>query len=447
MDRVPMTPEGHAALTAELNALKAERPKISQEIGIARDHGDLKENAEYHAAKDKQGMCEARIADIEDKLSRADVIDPSTLGGEKVKFGAFVELEDIDNGKIVTYRLVGPDESDLKQGKISITSPVARAIVGKEVGDEVRSKRRAAFATTKSATSAGIDGSPVGQRASVPTLLDHPVETLPGIGPTTGAHLRKRGYASVGDLLWLLPRGYDDQRQPTPIHRSRTATTRWSRASFEGRAPFRAAAAWGSRRGSSRRTGRPRHDGYRELKLVWFRAIPGLGRRFAEGETVRVAGRVHDYRGTATIAHPESLAADVPGAIEPRYPEIPGVRRKALRRAVRAAVDRAVAEVPDLIPPALRAELGVGTVGEALRGDPRSRPGDLRCGRDAEPTTRRTATCARRARALGARASARGGPRSEAVWRERFAIEPRCRRASGAFPFELTARSSGPSRR
>ncbi|MBW1832751.1 MAG: transcription elongation factor GreA, partial [Deltaproteobacteria bacterium] len=81
---------------------------------------------------------EARIAEIEDKLSRADVIDTSNLGGDKVKFGAFVELEDIDNGTVVTYRLVGPDESDLKQGKISITSPVARAIVGKEVGDEVR---------------------------------------------------------------------------------------------------------------------------------------------------------------------------------------------------------------------------------------------------------------------------------------------------------------------
>jgi transcription elongation factor GreA len=138
MDRVPMTPDGHAALTAELNALKAERPKISQEIGIARDHGDLKENAEYHAAKDKQGMCEARIAEIEDKLSRAEVIDTSKLSGEKVKFGAFVELEDIDNGKVVTYRLVGADESDIKQGKISITSPVARALVGREVGDEVR---------------------------------------------------------------------------------------------------------------------------------------------------------------------------------------------------------------------------------------------------------------------------------------------------------------------
>ena len=133
-----MTPEGHAALTKELAALKAERPKISQEIGIARDHGDLKENAEYHAAKDKQGLCEARIAEIEDKLSRAEVIDPSTLSGEKVKFGAIVELEDTDNGKIVTYQLVSPDESDIKQGKLSITSPVARALVGKEVGDEVR---------------------------------------------------------------------------------------------------------------------------------------------------------------------------------------------------------------------------------------------------------------------------------------------------------------------
>jgi len=137
MERVPMTPDGHAALSAELAALKAERPKISQEIGVAREHGDLKENAEYHAAKEKQGLNEARIAEIEDKLSRAEVIDPSTLDGDKVKFGAIVELEDMDNGKFVTYRLVGPDESDIKEGKISITSPVARALVGREVGDEV----------------------------------------------------------------------------------------------------------------------------------------------------------------------------------------------------------------------------------------------------------------------------------------------------------------------
>ena len=137
--RVPMTPRGYEALKEELKRLKSvDRPANIKDIEEAIAHGDLSENAEYHAAKDKQGMCEARIAEIEDKLSRAEVIDPSTLGGDKVKFGAFVELEDMDNGKVVTYRLVGPDESDIKQGKISITSPVARAIVGKEVGDEVR---------------------------------------------------------------------------------------------------------------------------------------------------------------------------------------------------------------------------------------------------------------------------------------------------------------------
>ncbi len=135
-----MTPEGHAALLEELSALKAERPAISREIGVAREHGDLRENAEYHAAKDKQGMNEARIAEIEDKLSRAEVIDTSTLSGERVAFGAHVELEDLNSGKVVTYRLVGPDESDLELGKISVTSPVARALIGREVGDEVRVK-------------------------------------------------------------------------------------------------------------------------------------------------------------------------------------------------------------------------------------------------------------------------------------------------------------------
>ena len=138
MNRVPMTPQGHAALMQELATLKAERPKISQDIGTAREHGDLKENAEYHAAKDKQGFNEARIAEIEDKLARAEVIDPSTLGGEKIKFGAYVELEDLDGGNVVTYRLVGPEESDLEQGMISVTSPVARALIGREVGDEVK---------------------------------------------------------------------------------------------------------------------------------------------------------------------------------------------------------------------------------------------------------------------------------------------------------------------
>ena len=140
MERVPMTPEGHQALKDELVKLKAEMPKISQEIGVAREHGDLKENAEYHAAREKQGLTAARISDIEDKLARAEVIDPSLLGGERVKFGAWVELEEIESGKSVTYRLVGPDEADIENGSISITSPVAKALVNREVGDEVQVK-------------------------------------------------------------------------------------------------------------------------------------------------------------------------------------------------------------------------------------------------------------------------------------------------------------------
>lgn len=133
-----MTPEGFEALKQELERLKAEMPKISVEIGIAIEHGDLKENAEYHAAKEKQGMTVARMSDIEDKISRAEVIDSSMLGGDRVKFGAIVELEDIDSGKSVTYRLVGADEADVEAGTISITAPVARALIGKEVGDEVK---------------------------------------------------------------------------------------------------------------------------------------------------------------------------------------------------------------------------------------------------------------------------------------------------------------------
>ncbi|MCA9530140.1 MAG: transcription elongation factor GreA [Myxococcales bacterium] len=138
MERVPMTPEGYERLKRELEALKADRPKISKEIGIAREHGDLRENAEYHAAKDKQGLNEARIADLEDKLARAEVIDPAELGGDRVKFGAIVELEELDSGKTVTYRLVGPEEADLDQGSISVTSPVAKALINREVGDEVQ---------------------------------------------------------------------------------------------------------------------------------------------------------------------------------------------------------------------------------------------------------------------------------------------------------------------
>lgn len=133
-----MTPEGHTALKTELEKLKAERPLISKAIGEAMEEGDLKENAEYHAQKNRQGMVEAKIRDIEDKLSRAEVIDPSKLSGDRVKFGARVTLEDIDSGAVVEYRLVGPDEADVDKGSISVTSPVARALINREVGDEVK---------------------------------------------------------------------------------------------------------------------------------------------------------------------------------------------------------------------------------------------------------------------------------------------------------------------
>ncbi len=139
MDKVPMTPQGHTALKDELRHLKdVERPRISAEIGVAREHGDLRENAEYHAAKDKQGFIEGRILDIEDKLARAEIIDVAVLGGTKIKFGAFVKLEEASTGKILEYRLVGPEEASLERGTISVTSPVARAMIGREVGDEVQ---------------------------------------------------------------------------------------------------------------------------------------------------------------------------------------------------------------------------------------------------------------------------------------------------------------------
>ena len=141
MEKVPMTPQGHAALKEELAHLKSvERLKISREIGVAREHGDLKENAEYHAAKEKQGLIEARIADLEDKIARAEVIDTSRLGGSRVAFGAWVTLSDLDGENEVTYRIVGSEESDLDKGTISITSPMARALINHEVGDEVKVK-------------------------------------------------------------------------------------------------------------------------------------------------------------------------------------------------------------------------------------------------------------------------------------------------------------------
>ncbi len=138
MERVPMTVEGHKTLEAELQRLKAvERPRIIQAIAEARAHGDLSENAEYHAAKEAQGMNEAKVAELEDKLGRADVIDPTTLSGDTVKFGATVKLVDEDTDDEVTYKVVGDLEADVKSGKVSISSPIARALIGKAVGDSV----------------------------------------------------------------------------------------------------------------------------------------------------------------------------------------------------------------------------------------------------------------------------------------------------------------------
>lgn len=137
MQEYPITPEGLVKLKGEVARLKAERPKISHEIGVARELGDLSENFEYHAAKDRQGMIEAYIRDLEDKLARANVIDISKLSGDKVLFGATVVLEDVESGDTKTYKLVGEIEADVEAGRISVGTPVARALIGKEVGDEV----------------------------------------------------------------------------------------------------------------------------------------------------------------------------------------------------------------------------------------------------------------------------------------------------------------------
>jgi transcription elongation factor GreA len=135
-ERVPMTVEGFKKLEAELHRLKAEeRPRIIQQISDAREHGDLSENAEYHAAKEAQGLNEAKVAEIEDKIGRADVIDTSKLSGSTVKFGATVSLEDEDSGDKVKYRIVGEHEANVREGKISINSPIARALIGKSKGE------------------------------------------------------------------------------------------------------------------------------------------------------------------------------------------------------------------------------------------------------------------------------------------------------------------------
>jgi transcription elongation factor GreA len=139
MDKVPMTAAGHAQLESELKRLTSvERPRIIEAIAEARGHGDLSENAEYHAAKEQHGLNEGRIAELEDKLSRAEIIDVSKLVGSKtIKFGAIVTLVNEDTDEKKTYQIVGDVEADVKGGRISISSPISRALIGKSVGDTV----------------------------------------------------------------------------------------------------------------------------------------------------------------------------------------------------------------------------------------------------------------------------------------------------------------------
>ena len=138
MDKVPMTAEGFQALDEELKRLKTqERPTVIASISEARTHGDLSENAEYHAATERQGWIEGRIAEIEDKIARAQIIDVSKLSGAQVKFGATVSVVDEDTEEKARYQIVGEHEADVRSGKISIASPIARAMIGKERGDVV----------------------------------------------------------------------------------------------------------------------------------------------------------------------------------------------------------------------------------------------------------------------------------------------------------------------
>ncbi len=138
MERIPMTAAGYKALEDEIMHLKSvERPAVIQQISEARLHGDLSENAEYHAAKERQAFIEGRVMDLEDRLGRAEVIDISRLSGKTVTFGAVVTLEDEDTGAKVKYQIVGDFESDAKKGRISISSPIARALIGKTAGDTV----------------------------------------------------------------------------------------------------------------------------------------------------------------------------------------------------------------------------------------------------------------------------------------------------------------------
>ena len=136
VEKLPMLAEGYERLIAELKALREERPKIVDAIEEARAHGDLSENAEYHAAKERQGQVEMSIADLEDKVSRAQIVDPTTLSGDKIIFGATVTLLD-DDDKPVRYQIVGPYEADAKVGRISYNSPLGKALIGRRVEDEI----------------------------------------------------------------------------------------------------------------------------------------------------------------------------------------------------------------------------------------------------------------------------------------------------------------------
>ena len=141
MEKFQITKEGHQKLTSEIEKLKnIERPKIIAQIASARELGDLRENAEYHSAKDRQGFIEGQIADLEDKLNRSQVVDVSKLSGSKIKFGTTVTLENLDNSKKVKYKIVSDFEANIEDGLISSMSPVARALLDKEVGDEVEIK-------------------------------------------------------------------------------------------------------------------------------------------------------------------------------------------------------------------------------------------------------------------------------------------------------------------
>ena len=138
MERFPMTPGGLKKLQEELKRLKSEeRPSIIRAIAEARAHGDLSENAEYHAAKERQSFIEGRIAELEDKTSRAEVIDPATMSGDTVRFGATVKVVDEETEVEKEYQIVGADEADIEEGRISITSPIARAMIGKGIGDQI----------------------------------------------------------------------------------------------------------------------------------------------------------------------------------------------------------------------------------------------------------------------------------------------------------------------